>query len=146
MVNAEDHPFDGVDLRAEPQKYQIGRGEYGVFHAQPYKSELMPLWRFRIPDVARESAAALYAKFAEYRAAGDFVGMDVARKYIQMGWTRARRYANHRGGRKYDDGGNELPRSVDAVKAASAAVFAEYLARVKADAVYLAAKQQFQNQ
>ena len=146
MVNAESHPFDGVDLRVEPQKYQIGRGEYGVFHAQPYKSELMPLWRFRTPDVARESAAALYAKFAEYRAAGDFVGMDVARKYIQMGWTRARRYANHRGGRKYDDGGNELPRSVDAVKAASAAVFAEYLARVKADAVYLAAKQQFQNQ
>lgn len=146
MVNAESHPFDDVDLRAEPQKYQIGRDEYGVFHAQPYKSELMPLWRFRTPDVARESAAALYAKFAEYRAAGDFVGMDVARKYIQMGWTRARRYANHRGGRKYDDGGNELPRTVNAVKAASAAVFAEYLARVKADAVYLAAKQQFQNQ
>ena len=146
MVNAESHPFDGVDLRAEPQKYQIGRGEYGVFHAQPYKNELMPLWRFRTPDVARESAAALYAKFAEYRAAGDFVGMDVARKYIQMGWTRARRYANHRGGRKYDDGGNELPCTVNAVKAASAAVFAEYLVRVKADAVYLAAKQQFQNQ
>lgn len=145
-MDFEVHPFDGVDLRAEPQKYQIGRGEYGVFHAQPYKSELMPLWRFRTPDVARESAAALYAKFAEYRAAGDFVGMDVARKYLQMGWTRARRYANHRGGRKYDDAGNELPRTNDAVKAASAAVFAEYLARVKADAVYLAAKQQFQNQ
>ncbi len=143
-MNAEAHPFDGVDLRAEPQKYRIGRGEYGVFHAQPYKSELMPLWRFRTPDIARESAAALYAKFAEYRDAGDFVGMDVARKYIQMGWTRARRYANHRGGRKYDDAGNELPRTVDAEKAAAAAIFAEYLARVKADAVYLAAKEQFQ--
>ncbi len=25
----------------------------------------------------------------EYRAAGEFVGMDMARKYLQMGWTRS---------------------------------------------------------
>ena len=28
--------------------------------------------------------------------------MDMARKFLQMGYTRARRYANHRGGKKYD--------------------------------------------
>lgn len=28
--------------------------------------------------------------------------MDMARKFIQMGMTRAKRYANHKGGRKYD--------------------------------------------
>ena len=27
--------------------------------------------------------------------------MDMARKYLQMGYTRARRYANHPSGRKY---------------------------------------------
>jgi Domain of unknown function (DUF4385) len=26
----------------------------------------------------------------------------MARKFLQMGWTRATRYANHKGGRKYD--------------------------------------------
>ena len=26
----------------------------------------------------------------------------MARKYLQMGFTRARRYANYKGGRKYD--------------------------------------------
>jgi hypothetical protein len=26
--------------------------------------------------------------------------MDVARKYLQMGWTRARRYAKYEGGKK----------------------------------------------
>ena len=28
--------------------------------------------------------------------------MDMARKYIQMGMTRAKRYANYKGGRKYN--------------------------------------------
>jgi len=30
------------------------------------------------------------------------VGMDMSRKFIQMGMTRAKRYANHEGGRKYE--------------------------------------------
>jgi hypothetical protein len=48
----------------------------------------------------------------------------MARKFLQMGWTRARRYANHKGGRKYDKRtGEELPRAEDPEKAAAAAVF-----------------------
>lgn len=39
----------------------------------------------------------------------DFVGADMTRKFIQMGMTRARRYANHKGGRKYaKDTGDKL--------------------------------------
>lgn len=34
----------------------------------------------------------------------------MARKFIQMGMTRARRYANHKGGRKYDISERELER------------------------------------
>ena len=57
-----------------------------------------------------------------------------------MGFTRARRYANHKGGRKYAKGETDsngkkvqLPRSEeDPVKAKSARIFAEVLARVKA--------------
>ena len=30
------------------------------------------------------------------------MGMDMCRKYLQMGMTRAKRYANYSGGRKYD--------------------------------------------
>jgi hypothetical protein len=40
--------------------------------------------------------------FLEYLRRGDFVGADMARKFLQMGFTRARRYTNFRGGRKYD--------------------------------------------
>jgi Domain of unknown function (DUF4385) len=126
-----------VDVRAHPELYRVGRGEQGVLSTAPYKAELLPLWRFRTPDVARESAAALRAAFDAYLADGDLVGADLARKYLQMGFTRARRYANHPGGRKYDGpvpadqrgvsgahGRAELPRGPqDEIKAESARVF-----------------------
>ena len=87
--------------------YRIGRGEQGVLTFEPYKSALLPLWRFRTAATARESAVALRARFDEYAAAGNFVGADMARKFLQMGMTRAKRYANYKGGRKYDEKNGE---------------------------------------
>jgi len=92
------YPYSGIDLREHPDAYEIGRGEQGVFHAEPYKSELLPLWSFKDAGAAKRSADAIYARFLEYRAEGDVVGMDVARKYLQMGYTRSRRYAKYEGG------------------------------------------------
>ena len=94
------YPYDGVDLREHPEAYRVGRGEQGVFHAEPYKGELLPLWSFKTEEAERDSSKKIYAKFEGYRAEGDFVGMDVARKFLQMGWTRARRYAKYEGGKK----------------------------------------------
>jgi len=143
-MSKKPHPFDGVDLRAEPQRYTIGRGEYGVFHAEPYKSELLPLWHFRTPEVAREATAAIFARYEDYRDVDDFVGMDVARKYMQMGYTRARRYANHRNGIKYNAVGEVRPLDHDAEKAESAAIFADYLGLIMDDPVYRQLKIAFQ--
>ena len=115
----------------------MGKGEQGVLLVEPYKSELLPLWRFRTPEVARESSAALYERFLAYKAAGDFVGMDMARKFLQMGWTRARRYANHPGGRKYAaDGKTVLPRHEDPVKAEAARIFYERYVQAREDPDY----------
>jgi len=92
--------------------YRIARGEQGVLTFEPYKSSLLPLWRFRTVPIARASSVALWERFLDYDSAGDFVGMDMARKFIQMGMTRAKRYANHKGGRKYDKvSGVELEKS-----------------------------------
>ena len=114
-----------TDFRARPECYDIGRGEAGVFKVQPYKSELLPLWSFKDEAAAQESAEAIWAKFEDYRAAGDFVGMDMARKYLQMGFTRAMRYAKYPGGCKYDEDGaeREPDRWADAGKRAAALVF-----------------------
>lgn len=84
--------------------YKIGRGETSVLTYEPYKSILLPHWRFRTVPIARESSATLWQKFLEYHEQEDFVGMDMTRKFIQMGMTRAKRYANYKGGRKYVDG------------------------------------------
>lgn len=125
-----------LDYRAHPERYVIGRGEQGVLTVEPYKSELLPLWTFKTPAAARRSARALYAAFAAYGRAGDFVGMDMARKFLQMGWTRARRYANHASGKKYAANRAVRPRSPDPIKAEAAEVFRGYYDRARANATY----------
>ena len=141
--------YKHLDLRAHPELYAVGVGEQGVLLVEPYKSEILPHWRFATPDAARESSAAITALFHAYKAAGDFVGMDMARKFLQMGMTRARRYANHKGGKKYDGpvpqdkrgqsgahGRAVLPYEADPVKAESAAVFRTAWEAVQADPEY----------
>lgn len=95
-----------VDYREHPELYHVGKGEQGVLICEPYKSEIGPYWRFKTPEIANESSAAIFALFTNYLEQGDFVGADMARKYLQMGFTRARRYANYKGGKKYDQTNN----------------------------------------
>jgi uncharacterized protein DUF4385/uncharacterized protein DUF3253 len=132
--------YRNTDFRRHPECYRVGRGEQGVLTAEPYKSELLPLWRFKTETIAKESSSSLYAAFIGYRDAGDFVGMDMARKFVQMGYTRARRYANHQSGRKYDDNGSVAPRQPDAEKARAAAAFQRVLKKIQADARYVNAR------
>ncbi|QDA62499.1 DUF4385 domain-containing protein [Hymenobacter jejuensis] len=131
--------FHQTDFRRHPELYRVGKGEQGVLLVEPYKGEILPHWRFRTPEIARESSEQIYALFLDYLKAQDFVGADMARKFLQMGYTRARRYANHRGGKKYAGpvpadkkgqsgahGRAELPRSPeDADKAVAASIFKE---------------------
>jgi hypothetical protein len=132
--------YASLDFRAHPELYRMGKGEQGVLMVQPYKDEILPHWRFRTPTIAGASAKAIYRLFRRYRDAGDFVGMDMARKFLQMGITRSRRYANHASGRKYAPGTREkLPLKEDPVKAQSAEVFGIYYRKAKEDPVYLAA-------
>lgn len=134
--------------RAERMAYRIGRGEQGVLTFEPYKSALLPLWRFRNVPVAKQSATDLWARFLEFDDQGDFVGMDMARKFIQMGMTRAKRYANHAGGRKYQkDTHEQLPVSEDHAgkqeKEQASKIFREYWERCRAHEGYQKKKQEF---
>lgn len=100
-TSSDQDPYPSLSNKDLRMTYRIARGEQGVLTFEPYKSHLLPLWRFKTEAIALDSSAALWSRFLDYDAAGDFVGMDMARKFIQMGMTRAARYANHRGGRKY---------------------------------------------
>jgi hypothetical protein len=121
-----------TDFRRRPELYQVGRGEQGVLLVEPYKSEILSHWRFNTVPEAKRSSKKIYGLFLAYLKAEDFPGVDMARKLLQMGWTRARRYANHKGGRKYEqNSGKELPRQVDAEKTQAAKVFYEVYVRAR---------------
>ncbi|MEX8925840.1 DUF4385 domain-containing protein, partial [Salmonella enterica] len=115
--------FSSIDFRQQPELYQVGRGEQGVLLVEPYKSEILPFWRYKDEASAMKSAEQIYQLFEAYRQQNDFVGMDMARKFIQMGYTRARRYANYKGGKKYAEDGSLNTRGNDPIKAAAATVF-----------------------
>ena len=119
--------------------YRIGRGEQGVLLVRPYTDQICKYWRFKTPTIAKRSAEKIYIMYADYRAKNDFVGMDMCRKFLEMGFTRARRYANHRDGNKYDKNGNVKPQEPDAMTchfAESATIFREYRNRVAKDSKY----------
>ncbi|MEP6924814.1 MAG: DUF4385 domain-containing protein [Pyrinomonadaceae bacterium] len=132
-----------TDFRKHPEKYRIGRGEFGVLTAEPYKSEILPYWKFKTPEIAEQSAKKIYELYLKYRENKEFVGMDLARKFLEMGFTRARRYANHPSGRKYEtskDGKKIVrPQAADALtseKAKSAAIFKKMRDKVAEDSIY----------
>ncbi len=141
-----DQDFSTIDFRQHPEKYQVGRGEQGVLLVEPYKGEILPYWRFKNVELAEISAEKIMQLFENYRQQDDFVGMDMARKFIQMGYTRARRYANHPGGKKYDENRNVLPYQVDEEKARAAQVFKGYWDKIREDEDYNQRKKRHQQQ
>ncbi|EAP1841501.1 DUF4385 domain-containing protein [Salmonella enterica] len=136
--------FSSIDFRQQPELYQVGRGEQGVLLVEPYKSEILPFWRYKDEASARKSAEQIYQLFEAYRQQDDFVGMDMARKFIQMGYTRARRYANYKGGKKYAEDGSLNTRGNDPIKAAAATVFKGWWDKIRQDEDYLKRKRQHQ--
>jgi Domain of unknown function (DUF4385) len=136
--------FDSTDFRKNPELYRVGRGEQGVLLVEPYKSEILPHWRFKSPDTAKESSEKIYEMFLDYKKKDDFIGMDMARKFLQMGYTRSRRYAHYKGGRKYDEDGDVKERQIDSEKAESAAIFEEKWKLAREDENYLSRKKEHQ--
>ena len=118
--------------------YRIGRGEQGVLLVRPYTNIICRNWRFKTPQIAEKSAVSIYHMYRGFRALRDFIGMDMCRKFLEMGFTRARRYANHKNGKKYKDG-KILPQENDWAtneKAKSASIFKIFRDKVTKDPKY----------
>jgi hypothetical protein len=134
-----------VDYRQNPHLYRIGRGQQGVLICEPYKSEICAHWRFKTVPEAEVSSQTILKMFYEFVEQGDFVGADMAKKFLHMGFTRARRYANHRDGKKYADDGSVLPQESDALtceKADSARIFYNRWKEARENEKYLTMKQE----
>jgi hypothetical protein len=139
--------LDFTDLNTR-NLYRIGRGEQGVLLVRPYTDDICRHWRFRDVVTARKSSHKIYEMYCDYKRQKDFIGMDMARKFLEMGFTRARRYANHKDGKKYDSSGSVLPQEADAlvsVKAMAATIFKEVRDRVAMDSEYVTMRKQWRN-
>jgi hypothetical protein len=137
-----------LDFRAHPEAYRYDPSEQGVFKVQPYKDELLPDWGFKDEAAAETAVEALRTAYETYRARDEFVGMDMVRKYLQMGFTRAMRYAKYPGGQKYaDDGSERDPQQwADPEKRAAAVVFRDAWRALTDDPAYQRLKEQHQDE
>lgn len=93
-------PSKNINYKDNPECYIYLHTEEGVLIVEPYMSEILPFWRFKTPEEAKESSNKIYTLFLNYIKKKDMIGADMARKYIQMGITRSRRYYNWKGGNK----------------------------------------------
>ena len=136
-----DYKLDYKNILFKPNdtRYRIGRGEQGVLLVRPYTNDICKYWKFKTPYIAQQSAQKIFDLYLDYRCKKDFVGMDMCRKFLEMGFTRARRYANHKDGKKYKNG-KILPQEKDALtsqKAISARIFKTYRDLCTTDEYYI---------
>ena len=143
-----NYKFDYKNTMFMPndKRYRIGRGEQGVLLVRPYTDDICKHWRFKTPSEAFVSSTKILFEYHVYKDKEDFIGMDMCRKFLEMGFTRARRYANHKDGKKYDKDGNIKPQEKDwatSDKAKSANIFKQARDRVTSDPIYIHMRKQW---
>ena len=116
---------------------------------RPYTHDICPFWVFRTPELAVKSSNHIYEMYLDYRDQKDFIGMDMCRKFLEMGFTRARRYANHNSGRKYKRGTRDiLPQEKDHATskyAQSATIFKKVRDIVAKNEIYVKMRKEWRN-
>ena len=145
-----DYKIDYKNTLFRPNdiRYRIGRGEQGVLLVRPYTDVICRHWRFKTLKEAKVSSQKIFDMYLDYRIQKDFVGMDMCRKFLEMGFTRARRYANHKDGKKYDKDGKVLPQEKDwatSEKAKSAKRFKEFRDLVTQDEFYISMRKEWRD-
>jgi len=140
--------YKNILFRPNDNRYRIGRGEQGVLLVRPYTDVICRHWRFKTLKEAKVSSQKIFDMYLDYRIQKDFVGMDMCRKFLEMGFTRARRYANHKDGKKYGKDGKVLPQEKDwatSEKAKSATRFKQFRDLVTQDEFYISMRKQWRD-
>ena len=140
--------YKNILFRPNDNRYRIGRGEQGVLLVRPYTDVICRHWRFKTLKEAIVSSQKIFDMYLDYRIQKDFVGMDMCRKFLEMGFTRARRYANHRDGKKYGKDGKVLPQEKDwatSEKAKSARRFKDFRDLVTQDEFYISMRKKWRD-
>ena len=140
--------YKNILFRPNDRRYRIGRGEQGVLLVRPYTDVICRHWRFKTLKEAMVSSQKIFDMYLDYRIQKDFVGMDMCRKFLEMGFTRARRYANHKDGKKYGKDGKVLPQEKDwatSEKAKAAKRFKDFRDLVTQDEFYISMRKEWRD-
>jgi len=77
-----------INYKASPLMYEVTNGCGGMYTCEPYKSRLLEVWKYSNIEVAKLSAQSITKIFENYIKDDDFVGADMAKKYLRAGFTR----------------------------------------------------------
>jgi len=77
-----------INYKENPLKYEVTDDCGGMYICEPYKTRLLGIWKFSTPSASKTSAKDIKSMFLEYLNEGDFVGADLAKKYLRAGTTR----------------------------------------------------------
>ena len=141
----------GINYKKNPHLYKIGRGQQGVLTCEPYKSEICQHWRFKTVELAEISSKKILEMIYDYLKQEDIVAADMAKKFLHMGYTSSRRYANHKDGKKWTNINGEwkiLVQESDAMtseKAKCADIFKVAWIEARTNNKYLKMKKHWRN-
>lgn len=76
----------------------------------PFMSEIVSYWQYKTLKIDQEFSGEIHEHFEELRKCNDFVGMDMEKKFMQMGYTK------YRNGRMNNDKDSVKKRKIDEEK------------------------------
>ena len=88
MIEESNKWKHNINYRKTPLSYEITDDCGGIYTCEPYKSVLLGVWRFSTPEVSEKSASSIREMFFKYLDEADFVGADLALKYLRAGSSR----------------------------------------------------------
>jgi hypothetical protein len=94
--------------------YRIRDRGDGRMSIEPYRSHLNHMWYFHTAPLAQHSADELWNRFLDYHWHGDFIGMDMACKFVEMGMMCSQYMEDLRRGKVRD--AEDAPREINSAR------------------------------
>jgi len=84
VENANKWKHD-INYKVKPLLYEVTECFGGMYTCEPYKTKFLKVWKFSNPKSAKLSASKIKDMFFLYLKEEDFVGADLAKKFLKAG-------------------------------------------------------------
>jgi len=74
-----------INYKLKPLLYEVTNDLGGMYVCEPYKTDLLQVWKFKDAQTSKSSASKIKDMFFDYIKKKDFVGADLAKKYLKAG-------------------------------------------------------------